>query len=174
MTMINSVKARTPILALILFAFAIGYSFADRVVVIPLGADAPAAVELPVGMVSAFSSETCPAGWQIYANAQGRFVVGLNSGGNLGLTKGDAIGNLEDVKHGHIWGYYNAFTRILGTYDSDGNMQQIIDWDNTGIGDEGSGFFPFAADASTSSGSFYTTNAIHTPPYVQLLYCEKV
>jgi hypothetical protein len=36
--MINSVKARTPILALILFVFAVGYTFAaNKVVVIPLG-----------------------------------------------------------------------------------------------------------------------------------------
>jgi hypothetical protein len=39
--MIKSVKARTPILAFILFVFAAGYTFAaNKVVVIPLGADA--------------------------------------------------------------------------------------------------------------------------------------
>jgi len=40
--MINSVKARTSILALILFVFGIGYTFAaNKVVVIPMAADAP-------------------------------------------------------------------------------------------------------------------------------------
>lgn len=40
--MINSVKARTPIMALILFVFAVGYTFAaNKVVVIPMGPDAP-------------------------------------------------------------------------------------------------------------------------------------
>jgi hypothetical protein len=39
--MITSVKARTPILALILFVFAVGYTFAaNKVVVIPMAADA--------------------------------------------------------------------------------------------------------------------------------------
>ena len=38
--MINSVKARTPILALILFVSAVGYTFAqNKVVVIPMAAD---------------------------------------------------------------------------------------------------------------------------------------
>jgi len=42
--MVNSIKARTPILALILFLFAMGYTFAaNKVVVIPLGADDPVA-----------------------------------------------------------------------------------------------------------------------------------
>ena len=42
--MINSVKARTPILALILFVFGAGYTFAaNKVVVIPMAADAPPA-----------------------------------------------------------------------------------------------------------------------------------
>jgi hypothetical protein len=34
--MINSIKSRTPILALILFVFAVGYTFAAKVVVVPL------------------------------------------------------------------------------------------------------------------------------------------
>lgn len=39
--MINSVKARTPILALILFVFSVGFTIAatNKVVVIPMGAD---------------------------------------------------------------------------------------------------------------------------------------
>jgi len=42
--MINSVKTRTPILAFILFVFAVGYTFAaNKVVVIPMAADAPPA-----------------------------------------------------------------------------------------------------------------------------------
>ena len=42
--MLNSIKARTPILALILFVFAVGYTVAatNKVVVIPLGADSVA------------------------------------------------------------------------------------------------------------------------------------
>ena len=39
--MLNKIKTRTPTLALILFVFAVGYTFAaNKVVVIPLGADA--------------------------------------------------------------------------------------------------------------------------------------
>ena len=81
--MINSIKARTPILVLILFALAVGYTFAAKVVVVPLGGDS-----MPSGMVSSFNKKSCPAGWKKYVNAQGRFVVGLNDGGNLGYQHG--------------------------------------------------------------------------------------
>lgn len=37
--MTNKLKTRTPLLALILFIFSIGYAVAEKVVVVPLGAD---------------------------------------------------------------------------------------------------------------------------------------
>lgn len=56
--MLNSIKARTPILALILFVFAIGYTFAEtKVVFIPMAADAPPSVDTPPSMAMYASGE---------------------------------------------------------------------------------------------------------------------
>ena len=94
--MLNMIKARTPLLAIILSLLAIGYTFAaNQVVVVPLGE-----AETPSGMVAAFNSTECPAGWQKYTNAQGRFVVGLNDGGTPGYVRGEALGG--GIFHRHV------------------------------------------------------------------------
>lgn len=168
--MINSVKARTPILALILFVFAVGYTFAAKVVVVPLGGDSQ-----PAGMVSAFNSETCPTGWTEFTNARGRFVVGINSGGTLGGTAGgDPFTNLEEKMHSHNWSWYIENSNTWRSYDRDGNYFTTTDWEPGGIGDEGIGYYPLSADSTTTNVPHYTDKISHTPPYVQLLYCEKV
>ena len=171
--MLNKIKTRTPILALILFVFAVGYTVAAKVVVIPLGADA--APVLPSGMVSSFNSETCPTGWAKFTQAQGRFVIGLNDGGNIGLTQGAKLNDLSSESHSHKWGYYDGSTKRWGAYNSAGNgLTLLIDWGD-GMDTEGSGWYPLAVDSSvTVSSNYYTNRATHTPPYVQLLYCEKV
>jgi len=49
----------------------------------------------------AFDRATCPAGWSIVSNAQGRTIVGLTPGGTLQGTLGAALANLEDRAHSH-------------------------------------------------------------------------
>jgi hypothetical protein len=168
--MIKSIKTRTPILALILFVFAVGYTVAAKVVVVPLGGDSQ-----PSGMVSSFNSETCPTGWVKYQLATGRVVVGLNDSGFLGITRGTALKDNGSESHSHKWAFYEGSTRRWGAYNSAGNgIDLLIDWGD-GMDANGSGFYPLAVDGTVSSSeNYYTNTADHTPPYVQLLYCEKV
>ena len=72
--MINSIKARTPVLALILFVFAIGYTFAEKVVVIPLAGDVGISgyeivintVEInPSSQAEYYVGVDCPAGKKV-------------------------------------------------------------------------------------------------------------
>lgn len=165
--MLHKIKTRTPLLAFILFVFAIGYTVAaNKVVVIPLGGDS-----MPSGMVSTFNSTTCPTGWTKYTKAQGRFVVGLNDGGNIGLMNGLAQENAEFRFHSHRWSGFDAINYVWFTYNSNGNPTTIIEWTD-GIGPEGSGFYPLARSSVTTT--HWTDRSATTPPYVQLLYCEKV
>jgi len=46
----------------------------------------------PSGLVGFFAG-ACPPGWSEYAEAQGRTLVGMPSGGTQGLTKGSALGD---------------------------------------------------------------------------------
>ena len=166
--MINSIKARTPLLALILFVFAIGYTFAAKVVVVPLGGDS-----MPSGMVSSFNKKACPAGWKKYTKAQGRFVIGLNDGGTLGSRIGGAIKNNGYADHDHVWAWFFPPEKQWRSYAPDGSTTIIVDWGD-GIGDYLSGYYPLARHDSTGHGTYLTDKKPHTPPYVQLLYCEKV
>lgn len=166
--MINSIKARTPILVLILFVFAVGYTVAAKVVVIPLGGDSQ-----PSGMVSAFSSMTCPTGWTKYTNAQGRFVVGLNDGGTLGYTRVTKMADKGGISHAHRWGSFDGTEKRWFTFNAFGGLVNLIDWFD-GMDTEGIGHYPLAPFDQEVTKNYYTEQDLHTPPYVQLLYCEKV
>ena len=165
----NKFKAHAPILSIVLSLLAVGYSFAANVVVIPLAADNPS------GMVSAFNSSECPAGWEKYTNAQGRFVVGLNDGGSIGYAWGAALSNRSYREHDHLWASLSHSTKIWRTLDHSRENVVLIDWGD-GIGNTGSGIYPLASDYQDTVGfeEYFTRKASHTPPYVQLLYCEKV
>ena len=167
--MAKYLKARTPILAIILSLLAIGYTFAaNKVVVVPMGG-----ADIPSGAVVAFNSKTCPAGWQKYINLQGRFVVGLNDGGTLGGYRGIALVNNGSISHNHLWAYWYASSTSWRGFDFDGNIVTIMDWGD-GVHGDGSGHYPISIEAPTITRYFYTRASKHTPPYVQLLYCEKV
>lgn len=140
------------------------------------GADAVA----PAGAVGFFALASCPSGWAPYAEAQGRYVVGLPANGTLGGTAGTALGDKEDRpvgKHTHavidpghthdievdpiLNGGNVAAQRVTGTADTQtGFVQQMVEdkalTATTGI---------TLADAGSVAG----TNA----PYVQLLACKK-
>ena len=166
--MLNKIRTSTPILALILFALAVGYTFAAKVVVVPLGGDS-----MPSGMVSSFNKKACPAGWKKYANARGRVVVGLQIGGTLGGLNGVPLADLENKLHNHSWGYFNDTDKRWVSYGSDSSSTIIVDWGD-GIGDVESGYYPLARHDTTGAGAYYTSKSIPSSPYVQLLYCEKV
>ena len=59
---------------------------------------------VPSGSVMFFNLNTCPAGWSLFADAAGRYLVGLNTGGTLGLRVGTALLDQEDRatgRHAH-------------------------------------------------------------------------
>ena len=134
----------------------------------------------PEGAVMAFNLASCPAGWDAYAPAEGRVVVGLPSDGTLGATVGTALGPQEnratgthdhaltDPGHVHpietdpiLSGGNVTPTRVTGTANEQPDTIRVT--------------LPGAAQSATtgitlaSAGAVAGTNA----PYVQLLVCEK-
>jgi len=172
----------------------------------PASATAPAklAATIPSGAVVFFNLGACPNGWTEHTNARGRAVVGLPTGGTLGGTVGTPFGNLEEGKHNHtlsatvstnLAGRHNhiwSSVQSVGgdvqwqTYDASGVLQLAYFWQN-GIGSEGSGIYPLAAQPSQTLytnefgghahdltiGPVATTNNGSGLPYVQLLACRK-
>jgi len=122
--------------------------------------------------VSAFNSEACPTGWQKFTQAQGRFVIGFNDGGFLRATRGAAYGDVGEAFHKHRWSYFLSGPNTWNTWDDTGSGFVATDWSD-GIGNEGDGYYPFSAFPETGHTYYNTSRGGHTPPYVQLLYCEK-
>lgn len=112
------------------------------------------AAAFPKGVVIAMESESCPSGWRTYRDAQGRYLVGLNSGGRLGAIVGQALSNQENRAVGmHSHSY---------THQSVGGNGDFIAY--------GRGAHRNTSELSTgSSGDAEGTVA----PYVQILFCIK-
>lgn len=131
--MINSVKARTPILALILFVFAVGYTFAaNKVVVIPMAVDAPQSADVPQSMAMYASGDQSigigTAGLsvrEILFTAPSDGVVIVNS--SAGVIEGTAkdrvscsitTGTTRDPTHTQTWespGWDGDYAQLSGT-----------------------------------------------------------
>ncbi len=111
---------------------------------------------VPAGAVSFFNLASCPTGWTGLAAAQGRFILGLPASGTLAGTAGAAaFANLANpfnipVSHNHT-----ISSAMNGTLNSSGA------WPS---GDAIS--FGSISTSSTGGGT-------HTPPYIQLLVCQK-
>jgi hypothetical protein len=148
------------------------------------GAQGPAGPVEP-GMVAFFARAACPAGWAEYTVARGRYLVGLNPGGNLEQAVGTALLSTEDravgthshgvSDPGHLHGIQNVSpiltggnvtpTRVMGTRGSGGTFNTTLPSDIN---------IPAVAPAATgvsvnSAGGVGGTTA----PYVQLLACTK-
>lgn len=98
---------------------------------------------VPSGMVMFSTSGSCPSGWTEYTSARGRVIVGLPSGGTNGGTVGTAYTNVENRTHTHTVG---SSSRQVQS----GTGQGVID----------------GVDANTGATSA-------TPPYIQLIACQK-
>jgi hypothetical protein len=126
------------------------------------------------GMVAAFRLNACPSGWSKLTSAEGRYVLGMPSGGTLDAVVGTALTNLENrasgqhthavTDPGHSHSYFVRGYRSNGMDNSthypfaDGNgSTQTSGSSTTGV-------------SLQNSGTVAGTNA----PYIQLLYCEKV
>lgn len=179
--MVAKFKARTPVLVAILLMMGVGYAVAqNRVLVLPLGGGGG---EMPSGMVSAFNTQDCPAGWERYANLNGRTIVGATRLENIGYTQARSIADKTVVSdHYHRWGNWDSVSKDWIVYRLNGVNPptsratfRTIDWRN-GIGDAGEGIFPLAFPGSPPATRNLTTLESvggSSLPYVHLLYCVK-
>ncbi|NOZ87435.1 MAG: hypothetical protein GXP49_14420 [Deltaproteobacteria bacterium] len=117
---------------------------------------------------SPFKGSTVP-------NLVGRFIRGVGSPSEIGQTGGsDDLPDYDvhvdpppyDINwetnsagsHNHAWSFFTSGENWY-TYKSDGGGQKIMDWGD-GIGNDGSGIYPFAHDGSVSSTrTYYTRNS---------------
>lgn len=58
---------------------------------------------VPSGMVAYISGGTCPAGWIAASNVEGRLVVAVSDGKDVGVQVGMPLGDQEDRKHSHAF-----------------------------------------------------------------------
>jgi hypothetical protein len=134
------------------------------------GADAIA----PAGAVMHFDLPACPAGWSEFADARGRYLVGLPSGGTAKAAVGTALSNGENRPTGqHTHGVNDPGHTHNIAYDTDmlANIGNTIGGtrlfgvnNGTAVSDLG-----FTGITIQNAGDVAGTNA----PYLQLLACRK-
>lgn len=161
---------------------------------------------IPTGAVVFFNLAACPSGWTEHTEARGRAIVGVPAGGSLNATAvNPALSNLENrphshqvfgrsfttnavAAHNHIWSKIQAVGGDVQwqSFTSSGAWELDFVWGN-GVGNEGSGIYPLAAQPSktlyTSKGNSHSHGATIPAgataasyanfPYVQLLACRK-
>ena len=122
----------------------------------------------PAGAVMFFNLSSCPSGWTALTGAQGRYLVGLPSGGTLAGTAGTTLSNLEnrpvgqhshgvtDPGHQHLLSGAAGSASYANTDALRNNYGGYTHPATTGI-------------TINNSGSVAGTNA----PYIQFLVCQK-
>lgn len=138
-----------------------------------IGPTGPAG-DTPAGAVMFFNLGACPTGWAELVSAQGRYLVGLPSGGTLAQGVGTALTNGENRavgQHGHAI--------------SDPGHSHTVDYRSL-VGNNG-GLFRYVTKEPTGTANTLSTNASSTgivvqnsgtvagtnAPYLQLLVCQK-
>lgn len=58
---------------------------------------------VPGGMVAYVSGGTCPAGWAPASNVEGRIVVAVAEGKDVGVQVGTPLADQEDRTHSHMY-----------------------------------------------------------------------
>lgn len=117
--------------------------------------EAAAAAIVPRQTVAYFDGQACPPGWEAIQAAMGRYIVGLQPGGQLEATVGQALTNKEDRPTG-------AHSHPISA---------------TGVGGHGAGLqggndccsLTTVPISGTGSIGVEGTNA----PYIQLMACRK-
>lgn len=122
--------------------------------------------EMPAGVIMAFKSASCPAGWSVFAPAKGRVLVGAGAG------NGDADGTfLTSRTFGDIGG--REYTTGIPATTSAGVEAGPSPLKNLGIltssGRPGEIFVNAAAD-TTFAGAKQDSNMM---PFAVVTYCEK-
>ena len=134
---------------------------------------APAAAQTadttPSGMVAFFaaadpSTGSCPAGWFVPPQAQGRLLVGVTSPGAVGITVGTPMANATDPVHSH--GYFPSITLA----------EQAVAGASGGLDHEGAHNGTYTLQASAGPppvASVFTDPSPSNLPYIQLIVCQK-
>jgi len=113
----------------------------------------------PAGAVMFFNLASCPSGWTALTAAEGRYLVGLASGGTLGSSVGSALADLENRSTGE-------HTHPINIYGSGADTARRI---IKGISSNATVELLQPSDVLVPTGSIAGTNA----PFLQLLVCQK-
>lgn len=156
---------------------------------------------VPSGAVFFMNASACPSGWTEMTLALGRSVVGVPASGTVGGFFGTSTGNpgLITHRHGmsgqvqtaysgyhsHWWSVFWLAEKKWSTYNEGYGVIYPIDWGD-GIGNEGSGIYPLAANADTNFQTTVDGGHVHTAspnhqtnyhaaimPYLYLKACQK-
>ena len=127
---------------------------------------------VPTGAVMFFDLDACPKGWDGFAGAHGRSVVG----GTPGTSVGQALSTGENRTHQHVWSNLTkeAVNTEWSSYSASGTQISMIRWGD-GIGNAGSGFYPLGLWGPGGDWTFHTDTSATADamPYLQLLPCIK-
>ncbi len=58
---------------------------------------------VPSGMVAYISGSTCPVGWAAASNVEGRIIVAVSDGKDVGVQVGMPLSDQEDRQHAHTF-----------------------------------------------------------------------
>ncbi|HLJ86067.1 MAG TPA: hypothetical protein VKZ53_04550 [Candidatus Angelobacter sp.] len=114
----------------------------------------PGTDDTPSGMVAVFTTPSCPAGWVIPANAQGRLMVGVTDPTTVGVTVNDPIANQTDPTHGH--------NPITGSSNFDSKSIAAANCCNTQ-----------GAASGTQQATAQVVPTGSNLPFIQLSVCQK-
>ncbi|HBB67405.1 MAG TPA: hypothetical protein DCZ93_08940 [Elusimicrobia bacterium] len=133
--------------------------------------DPMAAGGMPSGAVMFSTGAACPSGWSELTAAQGRYLVGLPSGGTLAGTAGTALTNMQNRAVG-----LHTHTTTVASHSHTCNNRIQSGYINSGTGNNR--YYISGTEASglnvsgitiDNSGTVAGTNA----PCMQVLVCQK-
>lgn len=130
-----------------------------------------AAGGMPPGAVMFSTGAACPSGWSELTAAQGRYIVGLPSGGTLAGTIGTALADMENREVGQ---HTHTTTVVSHSHTCNNRIQSGYINSGTGnnryyiSGTEASGL-KVSGITISNAGTVAGTNA----PYMQVVLCQK-
>lgn len=122
--------------------------------------------------------ETCPPGWELVAELDGKFLMGTTEAAGDVNTTGGASTHSHTIDHGHTASADTVanHTHTMGANDTSEDMQNALDGSvsyvdsvNSNTGAAGSHSHAITVDNHAgSSGS-----ASSLPPYVKVIFCRR-
>ena len=108
----------------------------------------------PSGMVAFFTTTSCPTGWNVATNVQGRAVVAVQNSSDLGVMIGTPLQDMAAL--GHVHSYTTDITlpnkhAALATGGSDDSYAK-------------SGKYTISGDLQEATSNL---------PFIQLVVCQK-